>query len=334
MQIILQTCDSKYIILEKIGYGATCSVFKGYSLVDNSHKIYAIKIFKEQYKKYYEKEVSIKKNFHSKFFLSLIKNGEGQIHQEQKNSSNLLPHKSLINISDKYNSKIFYEIEEIAENGELFNYVSELGKGFPEPISAKIFMKILKKVQILHENCIIHGDIKTENILVGNDFDLKLIDFGFSQKINKKNNNIVNSTEGSDTYSSPEIRKVNIAGYDGIKSDIFSLGVLLFVITVGRFPFNSSSFSDKKYRLIMIKKYDSFWANFESYNLSSEFKHLINHLICFEPKERLMIEQIMEHPWIKMNVKYNYLNKNELFIDEDVVSELKKRQEFMKKKAN
>ena len=84
----------------------------------------------------------------------------------------------------------------------------------------------------------------------------------------------------------------------------------------------------------MIKKYDSFWANFESYNLSSEFKHLINHLICFEPKERLMIEQIMEHPWIKMNVKYNYLNKNELYIDEDVVSEFKKRQEFMKKKAN
>jgi serine/threonine protein kinase len=334
MQVILQACDSKYIILEKIGYGATCSVFKGYSTNDNSRKIYAIKIFKEQYKKYYEKEVSIKRNLPLKSFLALIKHGEGQIHQEQKNSSNIIPKPFDINISDKLNGKVFYEIEEIAENGELFNYVYELGKGFIEPICSKIFIKILKNVKLLHENNIIHGDIKPENILIGNDFDIKLIDFGFSQKINKKNNSIINSTERSDKYSSPEIRKANIAGYDGIKSDIFSLGVLLFVITVGRFPFNASSFSDKKYRLIMTKKYDLFWANFENYNLSSEFKNLINRLISYEPKERLSIDEILEHPWIKMNVKYNYINKNEFYIDEEVVKELKKRKEFMKKKAN
>lgn len=340
MQTILDAGDSKFIILQKIGNGATCTVYKGYSNEDTSHKAYAIKIFKEQFKKYFDKEILVNNDLPPKYFLSLIKYGQGYIYQENSNpnSSSIIEQKSKNCISEKYNSKkIFYKIEEIAENGELFNYVYELEKGFQEEISAKIFVYIVKLVKILHENGIIHGDIKPENILVGNDFSLKLIDFGFSQKFNKKNNCIIYNTDGSDTYSSPEIRKGNISGYDGIKSDIFSLGVLLFVITVGRFPFNLSEFSDKKYRLIMTKKFEQFWNNFDNYNLSKEFKDLINHLICYDPNQRFGIEEILEHPWIKMNVSKTEFNKDYnycLFIDEEVVKELKKRKDFMVKKTN
>ena len=59
MQTILETCDSKYILLQDIGYGGTSSVFKGYSINDDSHKILAIKMFKEYHRKYFEKEISI-----------------------------------------------------------------------------------------------------------------------------------------------------------------------------------------------------------------------------------------------------------------------------------
>ena len=88
--------------------------------------------------------------------------------------------------------KVYHEIEEIAENGELFKYVYELNKGFTEQICAKIFLNIVKSVNLLHKKDIIHGDIKPENILIGNDFNIKLIDFGFSEKV-RKNNYIINS---------------------------------------------------------------------------------------------------------------------------------------------
>ena len=331
MQTVLEAGETKFILCQKIGQGGTCSVYKGFSPKDISHKIYAIKIYKEQYKKYFDKEISISKSLPPKYFLSLLKFGSGHISQESINSSE---NKPLNNISEKLNGqKVFYKIEEIAENGELFNYVYELKKGFSEKISAKIFVNILKSVKILHENSIIHGDIKPENILVGNDFGLKLIDFGFAQKFNKKNN-IINNTEGSDTYSAPELRKGHITGYDGVKSDIFSLGVLLFVITVGRFPFNLSGYSDKKYRLIMTKNFEQFWKNFDNYNLSEEFKELINHLICYDPCQRYSIDEIFEHPWIKNKVNFNNSFNKDYQIDDDVLNELKQRKEFMVKKAN
>ena len=331
MQTVLEAGETKFILCQKIGQGGTCSVYKGYSPKDTSHKIYAIKIYKEQYKKYFDKEISVSKSLPPKYFLSLLKFGSGHISQESINSSE---NKPLNNISEKLNGqKVFYKIEEIAENGELFNYVYELKKGFSEKISAKIFVNILKSVKILHENSIIHGDIKPENILVGNDFGLKLIDFGFVQKFNKKNN-IINNTEGSDTYSAPELRKGHITGYDGVKSDIFSLGVLLFVITVGRFPFNLSGYSDKKYRLIMTKNFEQFWKNFDNYNLSEEFKELINHLICYDPCQRYSIDEIFEHPWIKNKVNFNNSFNKDYQIDDDVLNELKQRKEFMVKKAN
>ena len=325
MNKILETEDSKYILLQKIGYGGTCSVYKGYCADDKSCKLYAIKIFKPQSKKYFEREIYANTILPKKYFLSLFKYGICHIPKDNTNFFNL------ITSNNGFTDNAYYKVEEIAENGELFNYVYLIGKGFPERLSAKIFAKIVKSVKILHENNIVHGDIKPENILVTNDFDLKLIDFGFSRKINK--DNIIYGTEGSDTYSSPEIKNGHTSGYDGIKSDIFSLGVFLFVITIGRFPFTSSKYSDKKYRLIMSKKYEQYWANYENCNLSNEFKDLMNHLICYEPNERFSIDEILEHSWIKTNMNCNKENnkENDADVDEEIVKELKERKICMQK---
>jgi len=337
MKTILETEDTKYILLHILGYGGTCSVYKGYCADDKSFKLYAIKIFKPDSKKYFEREINVNDTLPKKYFLSVFKYGIGHIQKESTNSSHLTTSNNI------FTGNVFYKIEEFAENGELFNYVYQLEKGFPEKVSAKIFAKIVKSVKILHENNIVHCDIKPENILVGNDFNLKLIDFGFSKKINK--DHVVYGNEGSEIYSSPETRKGNNSGYDGIKNDIFSLGVLLFVITIGRFPFNSSKYSDKKYRLIMFKKYEQYWSNYEKYNLSNEFKDLMNHLICYQPNERFNIDEILEHPWIKNNVNnkkeinkendVNDTNTNDAnIVDEEIVKELKERKVTMSKKTN
>jgi len=328
---ILETEDIKYILINRIGKGGTCSVYKGHPLEAPS-KQFAIKIFKEQNKKFFDKEISIHNMLEDvNLFLSLKKSGIGYIHYQQE--------ESIFSDNEIYQcEKVYYEIEEIAENGELFNYVYELNKGFSDEISAKIFVNIVKSVKLLHKKGIIHGDIKPENILIGNDFNIKLIDFGFSEKV-RKNDYIINSTSGTDTYCSPETRKGYIQGYDGIKSDVFSLGVLLFVIRAGKFPFNLSGYCDKRYRLIMNKNYEEYWKGFAKDNFSNEFKDLMNHLICYDPSERFSIDEILEHPWILKNTKYRNcdeknieLNEFQNFVDEDVVNELKLRRNYIEKK--
>lgn len=320
---ILETEDIKYNLIELIGSGATCEVYKGHPM-ENSSALFAIKIFKERNRNFFEKETFIHEILNnSNYFLPLKKAGSGYIHRT--------PEESIFTYMNEEETleKVFYEIEELAENGELFNYVYDIGKGFNEEICAKIFYDILKSVELLHKKGIVHCDIKPENILIGNDFKPKLIDFGFSQKIRDENNYIIDSSSGSDIYCAPEIRKVHIQGYNGIKSDIFSLGVLLFVIKVGKFPFSVSGYCDKRYRLIMHKKFDEYWNGFKNDKLSDEFKDLMNHLVCYDPSERFDIKEILEHPWIKKNV-YDLENNKDINIDKEVIYELQDRKKNMK----
>ena len=185
-------------------------------------------------------------------------------------------------------------------------------------------------IKILHENRIAHCDIKPENIIIVNDFNIKLIDFGFSEILEKEDNFIYNY-KGSEVYASPEVKNKNMNGYDGIKNDIFSLAVLLFVITIGRFPFDRCCYSDRKYRLIMNKKYREYWCYFYKYNLSDEFKDLINNLFCYDPSERLSINEILEHPWIKINTNGNMETAIKNY-DEEVEKELRKRKAIIQDK--
>jgi serine/threonine protein kinase len=333
MQSILETSCSKYVILDKIGDGATCTVFKGYILGDSSKKLFAIKIFDLKAQKYYEKEMLINNYLPQnqlKNFLEIYNCGDGFIRYEIIDSNIIYSSKTNKSL-EKYRGKIFYIVEELCENGELFNYIYELKQGFSEQISAKIFSKILNSLKILHENRIVHRDIKPENIIIGNDFNVKLIDFGFSEILGKEDN-FLYDYKGSEIYSSPEIRNRQINGYDGIKSDIFSMGVLLFVITVGRFPFEKCGYTDRKYRLIMNKKFEDFWCYYQQYNLTKEFKNLIEHLLCYDPSERYSIDEIYSHQWIKNNIYSLFDNNNNDINDIEIVEELRKRKERMQDK--
>ena len=95
----------------------------------------------------------------------------------------------------------------------------------------------------------------------------------------------------------PEIRQKKI--YDGKKSDIFSIGVIIFLIVQGNFPFNlSDADSDYYFSLLCKGKLDLYWEETKADRLSDNFKDLMQKIFSVDPDKRPTLEQIMEHPWM------------------------------------
>lgn len=351
MRQFLITKEKIIFYLSKyIAKGATCDCYEGQIFKDN--KKYAIKIYDLEYSDYFEREVKFiqKLNLLNEDLLNNKNENENnsRTNTNKNNITNgninkhfikvysigqgfICPYYSNENINKRFLEReisvtekldfdnyfpekrpILYQIDELASNGELFNYI-KIGttQGFPEKIASNIFYQILLPIKILHENNIAHCDIKPENVLLDENFVPKLIDFGFSQEFSSSNC-LLNSIEGkSVNYCPYEIKYAYTRGFNGVKFDIFSLGVLVFVLTVGEYPFDKAEFKDQRFYCLKRENYEGFWNFFSQYNLSEEFKDLVNNLICFQPIKRFSISQIQEHPWIKKNVDENLLLENE-----------------------
>ena len=292
MTYTLEDKTKKYLLRTKIGFGITCECYTGNEIEGNS-EIYAIKIFDPKYHEFYSNEISLlsKLNENKNRNNNIIKlYGYGQGILTPFNNDNNNENNSDDNKDKKV---VYYQVLEYAVNGELKDYVNDTKTRIPENVSAKLFYQIVQGVKYLHDNNIAHCDIKPENVLLDKNFNAKLNDF----KI----------------YSSPETKFAYTKGFDGIKNDVFSLGVLLFGITIGNFPFQRASYSDEKYKFIIKKNYKRFWEYFDYIYISEEFKDLINNLICITPSQRLSIEQILVHPWLTQNLGQNYISQNSEF---------------------
>ena len=292
MTYLIETESSKYVLRKLLGEGATCKCYLGQKIFDNKENSdsFAIKVFKPNFFPYYSNEVNILSKLSTNDnIIKLHEYGQGLI-------SPLSKQENKDNVKEQ-KEKIFYEVMEYAVNGELN---------------------------------ITHCDIKPENVLLDKYYRPLLNDFGFSQLFEGNNGDFtLHKFAGSNIYCAPETRKAYTRGFDAIKNDIFSLGVLLFVITIGDFPFINTSFSDEKYKFIIKKNYERFWEFFNNIEISDEFKDLINNLIGLNPSQRFTIDQILEHPWIK---KYNKeINTNDQKalenndIDQDVINEFNSR---------
>ena len=329
MKYFLEDNEKKYILNEKIGKGATCECFLGQKLNEEKPKIFAIKIFREKYYEFYSNEISILSELNNNDnIIKLLSYGKGTLSHITNSDNNS-------NDNDYSDGQIiFYQVLEYASNGELKDYVHGNSSRIPEKISAKLFVKIVYGVKYLHDNDIAHCDLKPENILLDNYFNPKINDFGFSQKFNgKKGDFLVHKRSGTPNYSSPDVKHAFTRGYNGIKNDIFSLGVLLFVITIGEFPFESATYSDEKYKFIIKGQYDRFWKYFNHIDVSDEFKDLINGLIRLNPSKRLTTEEILKHPWLIKQLGLNYNEENKYMInevyDKELIDEFNSRKKWI-----
>lgn len=199
-----------------------------------------------------------------------------------------LNHNSIVKLletleTDKY---ILIIMENIA-GGDLLNFIKKRTK-LNEKTARIIFKQLVKSIKYLHSNNIIHRDIKLDNILIDLNNNIKLCDFGISKKINK--GDILTDQCGTPAYIAPEIISSE-KGYEGPPVDLWSSGVVLYAMLSGTVPFRANNHNDL--HKLIIKGYFS-----EIKDISREAKDLLHSLLEVNPKKRITVDQVLEHPWL------------------------------------
>ena len=188
---------------------------------------------------------------------------------------------------------------EYAENGELFDYIISKGK-LTEYESNKFFHQIIDSIDYIHKMGICHRDLKPENMLLDNNNDLKLIDFGLSNLYYK--NELIKTPCGSPGYASPEMLRGE--NYNGLLSDIWSCGIVLYVMLFGYLPFDDNT-ENGLYEKIIIGKFNI--PNF----ISNLGKNLLEKILVTDPIKRINIEGIRKDCWYNL---YDFFQVKGLFI--------------------
>ena len=197
-----------------------------------------------------------------------------------------------------------YLIMEYVEGGELFSYIHEQG-GLIEIHVVHIFRQIIAALIYCHRISIHHRDLKPENILLDREtMTVKLVDFGMAalQPTGKK----LTTPCGSPHYAAPEVIKTT--AYDGAKADVWSCGVILYVLLTGTPPFNySGEDRDLKYLFRAIEKGEYVLPD----TLSREATDLIKRILIPDPKRRVGLEDIWNHPFLhKYSKELNFVGEN------------------------
>ena len=145
---------------------------------------------------------------------------------------------------------------------------------------------MLDALEYLHSTAgVCHRDLKLENILIDSDLTFKLIDLGLSDSGNLKQ---VTGAVGSPSYVAPEV--LEEFTYDGTKVDLFSMGVLLFIVVQGKFPHGTKILKDKYYDMIRNHRHEDYFKAVDGMSLSRSFKDLIVSLLAYNPTERPTID--------------------------------------------
>jgi len=186
---------------------------------------------------------------------------------------------------------------ELATKGELFDFFMHTGK-FEAPLARWFFKQMIDGLEYCHNKKIAHRDLKPENLLVGTNFNVKLVDFGFARffkdAISGKEVSMKTAL-GTPGYAAPEI--LNRSKYD-YSVDIFSLGVILFICIAGFPPFQEAKGSDWWFDKIIRRKFDLFWrAHERSMKFDDDAKDILLGMLAARPAERYRWEKLRNHKW-------------------------------------
>eukprot|EP01026_Neomeris_dumetosa_P058178 TRINITY_DN5397_c0_g1_i4.p1 TRINITY_DN5397_c0_g1~~TRINITY_DN5397_c0_g1_i4.p1 ORF type:complete len:392 (-),score=44.34 TRINITY_DN5397_c0_g1_i4:221-1396(-) len=184
-------------------------------------------------------------------------------------------------------------IMELVPGGELYDLVIRKGPQ-SERRARKILQQLMDSLDYCHKQGIFHRDLKPENVLLASNGDVKLSDFGLGAlpESTRGPDGQLQTTCGTPNYVAPEVLRRK--GYHGSPADIWSLGVVLFVITAAALPFDEPNVQ-LLFRAILRGQFDI------PQNFSPELKDLLKRMICVDPSSRITIAEMREHPWVKID---------------------------------
>ena len=178
--------------------------------------------------------------------------------------------------------------------------IVKINHGLGDKFGRYVFKKVLEGIQFCHDNNYCHFDIKLANILLDNNFNPIINDFGLSLKLRSKRTKKLRTfrgKRGTKGMMCPQMFEPKTS-YNGLDVDIFALGVLLFRLVTGEDGFKSAD--DASYNDIKFKNYTNFWMRFPDMDdLPLEFKKLYFSMVAYNPEERPLIPDILlKNPWI------------------------------------
>nr|QSH71635.1 CBL-interacting protein kinase [Hedychium coronarium] len=219
---------------------------------------------------------------------------EGLVQQIKREISvmRLVRHPHIVQLFEVMASKSkIYFVMEYVKGGELFQKVAK-GR-LREDVARKYFQQLISAVDFCHSRGVYHRDLKPENLLLDDNENLKVSDFGLSALVDsKRQDGLLHTTCGTPAYVAPEV--IRSMGYDGAKADIWSCGVILFVFLAGYLPFQ---FNDSNV-MEMYKKIGKGELKYPSW-FTLDLRKLISKILDPNPRTRISIAKIKENQWFK-----------------------------------
>ncbi|XP_016322198.1 NUAK family SNF1-like kinase 1 [Sinocyclocheilus anshuiensis] len=202
-----------------------------------------------------------------------------------------LRHPHIISIYEVFENKDkIVIVMEYASKGELYDYISERRR-LTERETRHFFRQIVSAVHYCHKNGVVHRDLKLENVLLDENCNIKIADFGLSNLYHK--DKLLQTFCGSPLYASPEI--VNGRPYCGPEVDSWALGVLLYTLVYGSMPFDGGDHKN------LIRQISS--GEYREPSQSSDARGLIRWMLMVNPERRATVEDIANHWWVNWGWK-------------------------------
>ena len=272
-------------MLSQIRMSLTKGKFIGpYEIIDflkegSSSKIY---LAKSQYTKETVAIKAINKNKFQKNLDNLL------LITKQIESLKILKHRNIITLYEIYESqKYIYLITEYCSGKDLIEKIIRK-KRFNEEEALLIFFQLLDAFSYMHKMNICHRNVRTEHILFDKNNRPKIVGFGYSSFYQK--NKKIEGTFGSLCYACPEI--IDEQPYDPELADVWSLGVVLYVLICGYLPFSDED--DNKNKMLISEGKIEFPKE-----MSNKLKDLLRHMLDKDPNKRYNFQKVAKHPWIK-----------------------------------
>jgi tRNA A-37 threonylcarbamoyl transferase component Bud32 len=261
-----------YQVIRRIGAGSFGKVYQAVSVLTG-------------------KEVAIKKFDKAEIKTELAKQ---KIFQEAKILT-MLDHPNVARLLEVFENKgNIFCVMEFAKEGDLLDLIKARGP-LAEDIARFVTVQVAHGLKHCHGRGVLHRDVKLDNVLLSANFVAKICDFGISRVV--RPGEVMREDCGTPAYTAPEV--VAGAGYSGFQADVWSLGVMLFVMVTGKVPFKDAGQSlDGLHRLIRKGEF-AFPA---AAALSADLRDLISRMLVVDPAARLTVDEVLGHAWFRRPV--------------------------------